>query len=831
MDILVFIGCFIIIALASKQIGHMLIHTGLPLISGFLFTGIIAGPYVLELIKPEAIEKLRFVDEIALGFIAFAAGNELYLEEIKSSLKSIAWITIGLVLSTFILCGTIFFALSGFIPFMQEMSIASRIAVSVLAGTIMVARSPSSAIAVVNELRAKGPFTRTVLGVTVIMDVAVIVLFAFSSSIADGVFSGLSFEISFLGLLIIELLISLILGICLGKLLQLILFIGFPATLKSMLVLLCGYGIFIFSSFVHHFSAEKFVVAILLEPLLICMIASFFLSNYTRYRKDFSKILQSIGPPIYIAFFTLTGASLALDILLEVWVITLVLFFSRCFAIFVGSFSGGMIAGNPMKFNRLSWMSYITQAGVGLGLAREVIVEFPEWGSPFATIIISVIILNQLVGPPLFKRALKKAREAHSRASVLTEFEGIRDVVVVGLNRQSLALSHMLDSHGWNVKIGTLKVDFDRLPSTRISIHQMADLSLRELKKINASNAKAIVVMLSDEENLKICELAYENFGTDTLIVQLNNRENFDPFHELGVLVVEPGTAIVSLLDNLVRSPSTASRLLGMGKHQDVFDLIIRNPNLDGLALGQLRLPLDTVITSIHRGGRRQIAHGSIRLRVGDVVTVAGSLKSIEEVALRFDTNKEHALLHIVEKVTAKELSVKPVRKEVEKIIRQQDVIPKDQFDEVVEQSMVMDIKEKMELKEFFLAVSHELSKKLDISASSLLAMLFEREKDTSTALSPGLAVPHIIIDGEEKFCLLLVRCRQGIYFSSEAPAVPAVFVLAGSKDQRTTHLRALSAIARIALDPHFENRWQRAKNEEALRKLIVHANGERQLK
>ena len=66
MDLLVFGACFAIIAAASKQIGQSLVKTGLPLISGFLLTGIVAGPYVLDLISIDAILNLRFIDEISL---------------------------------------------------------------------------------------------------------------------------------------------------------------------------------------------------------------------------------------------------------------------------------------------------------------------------------------------------------------------------------------------------------------------------------------------------------------------------------------------------------------------------------------------------------------------------------------------------------------------------------------------------------------------------------------------------------------------------------------------------------------------------------------------
>jgi len=81
-----------------------------------------------------------------------------------------------------------------------------------MAGAILVARSPSSAIAIVNELRAKGPFTQTVLGVTVIMDVVVITLFAFNSEIADALLTGISVNVFFAILLFAELGFSIFLG-------------------------------------------------------------------------------------------------------------------------------------------------------------------------------------------------------------------------------------------------------------------------------------------------------------------------------------------------------------------------------------------------------------------------------------------------------------------------------------------------------------------------------------------------------------------------------------------------------------------------------------------
>jgi Phosphotransferase system mannitol/fructose-specific IIA domain (Ntr-type) len=73
--------------------------------------------------------------------------------------------------------------------------------------------------------------------------------------------------------------------------------------------------------------------------------------------------------------------------------------------------------------------------------------------------------------------------------------------------------------------------------------------------------------------------------------------------------------------------------------------------------------------------------------------------------------------------------------------------------------------------------------------------ILLEREEETTTALRPGLAIPHIIIDGAEKFEILIARCKDGIIFSKSLPPVYAVFVLAGTRDERNFHLRALASI------------------------------------
>ena len=628
---------FLLVALGSARIGTVFARFGLPKITGYLFTGLLAGPFMLNMIPYEAPPRLLFVDEFSLAFIAFAAGSELYLPEVRGQLRSIGLVTAGLVLFTFTFSLTAILFLADKIPFIQQMDSMGRLAVALLVGAILVARSPSSAIAIVNELRAKGPFTRMALGVTVLMDVVVIVLFAISSSTADAILTGVALNPAFVLLLLMDLSLAVGTGYLLYRFLAWGFSLSLPHRVKIALLLLTGYSVFLLSSALRTYTHTAWPFEVLIEPLLVCLIASFLLNNYSPYRLEMTEILHKVGPFIYILFFTLTGASLELDLLLQTWPIALALFFVRLAAIMSGSFVGGVAAGDSMAHNRLKWMAFITQAGVALGLAKEVAVEFPMLGNEFATLIISVVVINESVGPLFFKRAIKQVGEAHTRAKA-AGFDGVRDVLIFGRGGQALVLARQLERHGWQVKLAwPAKEPAPYQPDNGMQVYLFPAINAKTLQSLQANRADAVVAMLSDAENYRLCQLAYEHFGTELLVALLEDRSNAPQFRELGVLVIDPRTAIASLLDHVVRAPSATSIFLGLDEQQDVMDVELRDPTLAGVPLRNIRLPLDTIILSIHRRGQLIIPHGHTRLQLGDCITVLGPPANLETVALRFE--------------------------------------------------------------------------------------------------------------------------------------------------------------------------------------------------
>ena len=78
-----------------------------------------------------------------------------------------------------------------------------------------------------------------------------------------------------------------------------------------------------------------------------------------------------------------------------------------------------------------------------------------------------------------------------------------------------------------------------------------------------------------------------------------------------------------------------------------------------------------------------------------------------------------------------------------------------------------------------------------------------------------------MVVEGEHKFALFIVRSKKGIVFSKDAPAVHAIFFLAGTIDERSTHLLALAAIAQSVNEPTFVDAWMNADDPEGLRAIF----------
>ncbi|NQT75328.1 MAG: PTS sugar transporter subunit IIA, partial [Candidatus Omnitrophica bacterium] len=193
------------------------------------------------------------------------------------------------------------------------------------------------------------------------------------------------------------------------------------------------------------------------------------------------------------------------------------------------------------------------------------------------------------------------------------------------------------------------------------------------------------------------------------------------------------------------------------------------------------------------------------------------------------EATQDSALIYMLENLVArdKELTSDNLLTELKDIVIQRDKLTEDRFHKMVEDSRVLDIETPLKMEDFFRDVSDILGKELSLPPQDLFRKFIEREKESSTVLRKGLAIPHIVIEGENIFKILLVRARSGIIFTDDKLA-HIIFILVGSSGERNLHLKVLAAIAQITQNPDFDKKWFDARNIDELKNIVLLAERRR---
>ncbi|WP_028974060.1 amino acid permease [Spirochaeta cellobiosiphila] len=183
---------------------------------------------------------------------------------------------------------------------------------------------------------------------------------------------------------------------------------------------------------------------------------------------------------------------------------------------------------------------------------------------------------------------------------------------------------------------------------------------------------------------------------------------------------------------------------------------------------------------------------------------------------------KDSAIIHMVEMASSQELQTESLSKELMGILRERDGIVEDRFDELIHEAKVIDYGDFMSKDEMFNTLSLALAEKHNMGEDKIKELFLAREGQSTTMITKGLAIPHIILPGENEFEIVVLRSIKGILFDEGAEPVHMVFALAGSENERNFHLQALMAIAQIVQNEGFTTNWLRARNSQELRQLIL---------
>ncbi|MBN1326384.1 MAG: amino acid permease [Candidatus Cloacimonetes bacterium] len=197
----------------------------------------------------------------------------------------------------------------------------------------------------------------------------------------------------------------------------------------------------------------------------------------------------------------------------------------------------------------------------------------------------------------------------------------------------------------------------------------------------------------------------------------------------------------------------------------------------------------------------------------------------------RRNYSSEYALLYLVERIINKKLVSNDLEQELKEILQHRDNLVTDKFHHLIEESIFLDLDGKLTRSELFNQIADTCCSNLQMEPPELLNYLEEREQESSTALTPFLAIPHIIVEGTNIFQMFVIRVKDGVYFSDEFSSIKAIFALIGSRDQRQFHLQALSSIAQITHNKDFEKLWLKAKTSRNLKDICLLSDRNRQIK
>ena len=396
--IIISLGVILILGFLMTRLTKLM---KLPNVTAYIVVGILIGPFVINLIPGEFIERTDFVSDIALVFIAFAAGEFFKLETIKKSIGKVLVITALEAVITFALI----FILCTF-------AFGLEAQFSLILAALASATAPTSTIMTIKQTKSQGQYATTLLEVLAVDSIISLLLYTISISIFVGTKGTGDTALSFADIAwpLAKMFICLVIGVAFGFALRFL--ISSKRTTDNRLIV---------------------VIAVL---LLFCGVCSLFGQSpllgglaigtvYTNIPKKEDKLFAQVNyfiPPIMLVFFVRGGMSLDFSAFTKsssltavpLIVIVLVFLVVRFAGKYGGAYVGGVITRQPKETRNFLGFGLIPQASVAIALATMAARTlnayeggiYEEYASALLAIILASSIIFELIGPALAKLGL-----------------------------------------------------------------------------------------------------------------------------------------------------------------------------------------------------------------------------------------------------------------------------------------------------------------------------------------------------------------------------------------------------------------------------------------
>ena len=408
--------------LSGLLLSRLAKKVGLPAVTAYLVAGVIIGPFCLGRLGLGFNEEFNppqyysILCDLALGFIAFAIGNEFRLAQLKKIGKQATVIGIAQALVTTVVVDIALIALSfilpeGYLP----------LPAAIILGAVATATAPAATLMVVRQYKAKGPVTDILLPVVALDDAVGLVVFAVSFGVAGAINTGAIDVISMIVNPVLEVVLSIVLGAVMGFLFTLCEQF-FHSRSKRMAISVT------FVMLTVAISSMKFEIGgvhIAFSSLLACMMLGTIFCNICDFSEELMERADRWTTPLLVLFFVISGAELDLSVFKN-WIYIVI---GGAYIVFrcIGKYFGARISAKATKCDdnivKYLGITLFPQAGVALGMASQAL----EFGGDIGVLVQSItlfsVLIYELVGPYLTKVALTKAGDIvpHGKTSAREE--------------------------------------------------------------------------------------------------------------------------------------------------------------------------------------------------------------------------------------------------------------------------------------------------------------------------------------------------------------------------------------------------------------------------
>lgn len=382
----------------------------LPAVTAYLVAGIIIGPYCLGRLgidglgftSLDSVKSLKILSDVALGFIAFAIGNEFRISQLKKTGKQASIIAVFQALLATLLVDAaligLHFVLGDKLP----------LPVAITLGAIATATAPAATLMVVRQYKAKGELTDLLLPIVALDDAVGLIVFAVSFGIAKALAGGSIDIISIIVNPLLEIVLSLVLGLTMGLLFSLC--EGFFESNSRRLCLSVTFVLMTVSLSMLEFSFGQIHIAF--SSLLVCMMLGTVFCNVCDYSPEIMEKTDKWTMPLFVLFFVISGAELELDVFADIAIVAIGIIYIifRSLGKYYGAYLSAKATKCSDKICRNLGITLLPQAGVALGMSvTAASLGSNGEGTLIRNITLFAVMIYELVGPMLTKIALTKS--------------------------------------------------------------------------------------------------------------------------------------------------------------------------------------------------------------------------------------------------------------------------------------------------------------------------------------------------------------------------------------------------------------------------------------